>query len=329
MTRLVAAAGRLIAITGLATLLSACDSANAPTAFHTYTTLGAYSGAISADGRFAVVGAQEEGGSLWHISRNARLFDWNHQAGERSIIAQAAFSPEARFAVTANQQHLVLWHTETGQPEWFWSSPGEILDIAVAPEGNFALLGLSNHEAVYFDIKNGGIRRTLRHQGRVRALALSADTRTALTGSDDYKTTVWNMETGQPIHSLTLDNVIDTVALSADGKTAFSASALDKAVIWDTQSGQVRQTLSSSEGFFPRRVSYVASRFSADGNQLLTGTASGLVQLWDSRTGAEIKRWRAHKRDAYGPNSTSIYDVGFGAGEYYALGSNGVLNTLK
>lgn len=320
---------RLIAITGLSALLSACDNAGTPSATQSYSTLGIYSGAISTDGRFAVIGAQEEGGSLWHIGRNARLFDWNHQANTRTIIAQAAFSPEGKFAVTANQQNLVLWHTETGQPEWFWSSPGEILDIAVAPEGNFALLGLSNHEAVYFDIKNGGVRRTLRHDGRVRTVALSQDTRTALTGSDDYKTTVWNMETGEAIHSLTLDNVIDTVALSDDGKIAFSASTLDKAVIWDTQSGQIRQTLSGNEGFIPKRVSYVASRFSTDGNQLLTGTASGLIQLWDSRTGKELKRWRAHKRDAYGPTSTSVYDVGFGVGEYYALGSNGVINTLK
>lgn len=320
---------RLILIPLLASALAACDSSSPPSSVYEYTTLGAYSADISPDGHYAVIGSQNEGGSLWDIQKNARLFDWNHRKDERSIIAESGFSPEANFAVTANQQDLVLWHTLTGQPEWFWSSPGEILDLALAPDGNFALLGLANHEAVYFDIKNGGIRRTLRHQGRVRTVDLSADTRTAITGSDDYKTTVWNMESGEAMHQITLNNVIDVVALSSGGDKAFSASNLDTAIIWDTQSGKILQTLSSTDGFFPQRISYVAARFSNNGGQLLTGTAAGLIQLWDSASGKELKRWRAHKRDPYGPTSTSIYAVGFGSGEYYAIGSNGVMNILK
>lgn len=320
---------RLILIPLLAGALVACDSANSPSSVYEYTTLGAYSADISPDGHYAVIGSQNEGGSLWDIQKNARLFDWNHREDERSIIAESGFSPEANFAVTANQQDLVLWHTLTGQPEWFWSSPGEILDLAIAADGNFALLGLANHEAVYFDIKNGGIRRTLRHQGRVRSVDLSADSLTAITGSDDYKTTIWNMQSGEAVHQISLNNVIDVVAISPSGDRAFSASNLDTAIIWDTKTGDIRQTLSGTDGFFPKRVSYVAARFSKNGDQLLTGTAAGLIQLWDSASGKELKRWRAHKRDAYGPTSTSIYAVGFGSGEYYAIASNGVMNILK
>jgi WD40 repeat protein len=320
---------RLLTIPLLVTTLAACDQANTPASFFEYATLGAFSADISADGHYAVIGSQQEGGSLWDIQKNARLFDWNHRQGQRSIIAESGFSPEANFAVTANQQDLVLWHTLTGKPEWFWSSPGEILDLALSSGGDYALLGLSTHEAVYFDIKNGGVRQTLRHQGRVRSVDLSADRRIALTGSDDYKTTVWNMDTGEPLHQISLDNIIDVVALSPNGQLAFSASNLDKAIIWDTETGEIRQTLSGTEGFFPKRVSYVAARFSKNSDQLLTGTAAGLIQLWDSATGKELKSWRAHKRDAYGPTSTSIYALGFGSGEYYAFGSNGIMNILK
>jgi len=320
---------RLLLFPLLASALVACDNANSPSSVYEYTTLGAYSADISANGHYAVIGSQEEGGSLWDIKKNARLFDWNHRKGERSIIAESGFSPEADFAVTANQQDLVLWHTLTGKPEWFWSSPGEILDLVLSPKGDFALLGLGNHEAVYFDIKNGGIKRTLRHQGRVRSVGLSADTLTALTGSDDYKTTLWNLQTGEQLQQIALDNIIDVVALTPKGDLAFSASNLDTAIIWDTKTGTILHTLSGTDGFFPKRVSYVAARFSQNGDQLLTGTAAGLIQLWNSATGKELKRWRAHKRDHYGPTSTSIYAVGFGSGEYYAIGSNGVMNILK
>lgn len=313
----------------MSALLAGCDTATPPSAWHETATLGIYSASISEDGRYTLIGAQEEGGSLWDITSHARVFDWNHRSGERSIIAQSGFSPDGRYAVTANQQDLVLWQTATGQAEGFWSSPGEILDLALAPDANYALLGLANHEAVYFDIKNGGVKQTLRHTGRVRSVALSADSSLALTGSDDYKTTLWDMRTGEKLQQITLNNIIDAVALAPQGNLAFSASSLDQAILWDPKTGNIRFTLSSTEGFFPKRVSYVAARFSSNGEQLLTGTASGLIQLWNTQTGTEIKQWRAHKKEAYGPTSTSIESVGFGAGKYYAIGSNGIINVLQ
>lgn len=322
--------GKLLPLVLICSLLSACDNTSAPTDWQKYTTLGAYSGAISRDGTLAIVGAQEEGGSLWDTQRKARLYDWNHAAGDRSLIAAASFSPDGLFAATATQQNIVLWHTDTGQSEWFWKAPGEILDMVLGSHGQLALLGLSSQEAVYFDIVNGGIKLTLPHQARVRAVDISDDGKLALTGADDYSTTLWDLNTAKPLHKLILNNVIDVVALSANGNLAFSASTLDKAVIWDTNSGKILKTLSSSEGFFPKRVSYVAARFSSDSNQLLTGTSSGLIQLWNTRTGEPIKSWRAHKKEAYGPNSTAIQDVAFGnSGAYFAMGSNGVLNTLR
>ncbi len=319
----------VLAITLASGLLVGCDQATPPSAWHQTATLGVFSADLSEDGRYAIIGAQEEGGSLWDINSNARLFDWNHKGGERTIIAESGFSPDGRYAVTANQQDLVLWQTATGQASGYWSSPGEILDLALSPDANYALLGLANHEAVYFDIKNGGVKQTLRHNARVRSVALSADSSLAVTGSDDYKTTIWDMHTGQSLQQLTLNNIIDVVAMAPQGNLAFSASSLDQAVLWDTQTGKIRFTLSSTEGFFPKRVSYVAARFSPDGQQLITGTASGLIQLWNTQTGSELKAWRAHKKEAYGPTSTSIFAVGFGSGKYYAIGSNGIINILQ
>lgn len=310
-------------------LLSGCDSANDPSSWYEVASQGTYTAEISTDGRFAVVGARLEGGSLWNIADKARLYDWNHKDGERSLLAATGFSPQARFAATADQQNLVLWHTDSGQPEWFWRSPGEILDLVLAPQGQYALLGLDNHEAVLFDAINGGVKRSFLHGGRVRTVDLSADASIAITGADDYTTALWSVDTGEKLHELTLENVIDAVALSPDGKVAFSASTLDQAVIWDTTTGQIRHTLSSTEGFFPKRVSYIAARFSNDGSQLLTGTASGLVQLWNVQSGQMVKSWRVQKRKQYGPTSTGVNAVGFGAGSYYAVGSNGILNILK
>lgn len=318
-----------ILLCGSALLLSGCDNADAPANWKEYALSGTYTGSISESAEFSAIGSFNHGGSLWKTAGHERLFNWNHEADSFSLIAATAFSPEEQYAATANQQDLVLWNTNTGQSEGFWSSPAEIMQMDLSPNGDFALLGLADHTAVYFDVKNGGVKRTFRHEARVRSVDLSADGALALTGSDAYNTRLWSVETGEMLKEIKLSNVVDTVALSANGNYAFSAGSLDKAIIWDTNSGEVMHTLSDINSPIQKRISYLSARFSSDNNQLLTGTASGLVQLWEVNSGKELKRWRVHRRDPYGPVQAGVYAVAFGAGKYFALGSNGIMNELK
>lgn len=313
-----------------ALLLIGCSSGDEPASSHVYTSQGVYSATLSYDSHYAVLGSNRHGGSLWDLQRNERLYDWNHRQGEYTSIVDSSFSPDNRFAVTASSLDLVLWNTENGLPVWYWGAPAEILSVALSPGGDFALLGLANHQAVYFDIKNGGIRRSLLHPARIRSVALDGSASLALTGADDYKARLWSMATGEELHSIEFGNTVDTVALSKDGRFAFSSATLDLAYIWDTLSGEILHTLSGDEALWKRRVSYISARFSEDGQQLLTGTASGMVQLWNVGTGEELRRWRVDKREAYGPTSTGVEAVGFGSdGRYYAIGTNGLLNVLR
>ncbi|MDI3325090.1 hypothetical protein QKW35_11935 [Pontibacterium granulatum] len=322
-------AHRVLTGISLALILSGCNTGSPPADWKEYAVTGAYSAAISESGNFATLGSFNHGGSLWDLRKHAREYNWNHKANEFSLIAATAISPDENYAATANQQDLVLWNVNNGQPAGFWSSPAEILQMDLSPNGNFALLGLANHTAVYFDAKNGGERRVFRHQGRVRSVDLSPDAQLAITGSDAYKAKLWSVESGELLQELEFGNVVDTVALSPNGQWAFSSGSLDKAVIWDTNTGQVKHSLSTSADFFRKRVSYLSARFSKNSDRLLTGTASGLVQLWDVRTGQELKAWRVHRRDPYGPVHAGVYAVGFGAGQYYALASNGIMNVLR
>lgn len=319
----------VLALTSLALVLTGCNSGTPPAQWKEYAVKGAYSAAISQTGRYATLGSFNHGGSLWDVKKHAREFNWNHRAKEQSLIAATAISPDETFAATANQQDLVVWQVSDGKPAGFWSSPAEILQMDLSPNGDFALLGLANHTAVYFDAKNGGERQVFRHEGRVRSVDLSKDGKVALTGSDDYKTRLWDVESGKLLQERTLGNVVDTVALSPNGKWAFSSGSLDQAIIWDTKTGKVKHSLTTSGDFFKKRVSYLSARFSKNSDRLLTGTASGLVQLWDVRSGKNLKTWRVHKRDPYGPVQAGVYAVGFGIGKYYALASNGVMNVLK
>ncbi len=321
---------RLALLLILVITLTGCDSANSPENNYPLSARGSFGASLAEDGRFAVIGSFELGGHFWDLQNQERLYDWNHQQDGFSDLIASAFSPDGDFAVTATVTDLVLWQTVDGQPVWFWSSPGEILDMALSRNGDYALLGLANHTAVYFDVKHGGVRHTLRHPARVRSVALSADGRFALTGADDYVARFWDLQNETVISEMTFDNVVNRVALSPDGQMAFSAATLSSARLWDTQNGEILHSLSGDERFITRRLSHISARFSSDAQQLLTGTASGKVMLWNTQTGRLEQSWRLAQRGRTGPVQTGVSAVGFSrAGGYVAIGSNGLLNELR
>jgi WD40 repeat protein len=310
-------------------LQGGCSYGDKPVNQNEVAVQGLYSGTISTDGRYGVVGSIQHGGSLWDLQQHERLFNWNHSKGAYSDLVAAAFSPEGDYAITATQQDMVLWQVADGQPVWFWNASAGILDVALSPNGNWALLGLENNTALYFDIKNGGLKHTLRHPGRVRSVDVSDDGDWGLTGSDDNSARLWDLNTGDLVLRVEHGNGVNTVALSPSGQFAFSAGQLDKALIWRTGSGDVYHTLTTDESWVPQRISYTSAQFSANSDQLLTGTSSGLVQLWDVSAGKELRRWQLHKRELFRPTSATVYGLGFGNGVYYAIASNGFVNELK
>lgn len=313
----------------MASLLSACGGADSPRSTFEYAVQGLYSASLSPSGQYAVVGSIHHGGSLWDSSNHARLYNWNHREGENTSLVASGFSPDQRFAVTAGQQTLVLWSLADGAPHWFWTAPAGILDVSLVNNGNFALLGLDNHTAVYFDIKNGGVQQTLYHQGRVETVAISDAGRYALTGTANNFARLWDMNTGEQLQQWSHDNDVNTVALSGDGRYAFTAGQLEQAHIWDAFSGERLHTLSGDEAYIQKRFSYTAAVFSEDGNQLLTGTSSGRVQLWDVRAGTELRRWELKRRDPIRPTSVVVLTVAFADQGYKAIASNGFINMLQ
>ncbi len=312
-------------------LLCACRNDVAPGDSLELASQGAYSAALSSDGQRAMIGAINQGGSLWDLSSNARKFDWNHASGEFSVISAAAFSPAANFALSANTQTLVLWDATRGAGLRYWTTPDRVLDIDLGPEGNFALLGLENFTAVLFDVRRGGIKRVFTHADRVRSVAFSDDGTLALSGSADQTAKLWDVRSGKMLHSMQHADDVRLVALAPQNDLAFSVSKYDKAVIWSAVDGAAVGELPLRAFALQRGLTFTAAVFSNDSSQLLTGTSDRVVQLWDTRSLQEIQRWTIPKRKAWKPTSAAILALAFGAkpNEYYAVASNGYAHRLK
>jgi len=315
----------------IVSLPTACENASKPDKSWESAVKGVYSAALSNDGQFSVVGSIHHGGSMWTVKNGERKFDWNHQQGQYTNIIASGFSPEGSFALTADHQTMVLWDTTSGAAITFWTAPNEVMSIDLTPNGNYALLGLEDYSAVLFDVKRGGIERTFYHTDRVRSVALSADGQLAITGSEDQTARLWDMNTGEALFNWKHDGEVVTVAITPDGKKAFSVAKYDKAMLWDIETGKAIGDLPLQASALKRGQAFTSAEFSADGKRLLTGNASRLVQLWDTKTLSKIASWELPKRDPWKPTSAAVVALSFSEKKnvYYAIASNGFTHRLK
>ncbi|RBO85797.1 WD40 repeat domain-containing protein [Marinomonas aquiplantarum] len=303
-------------------------SAESPVRTAQYATQGLYSADLSHDGAYALVGSIQHGGSYWKTSVNERRFSWNHAQGEFSSFNSVDIAPSGEFAVTAEARTLVLWRTVNGQSDGYWTTPGDILSVKLTQNGDYALLGLDDQTARYFDVKRGGIRQTLRTGAKVRAVDVTADGRLGVTGDDLSKVMVWDLQTGQKKFEWTLNNRISTVSISADGKYAFASAQLGNAKVWSLVNGRELTSIDTGKLKY-RNVTISKAIFSDDNRQLLTGEVNGKVTLLQVSTGQMLQEWQVHKGKKR-PSGASVIALSFGlSNRYYAMGSNGYLNVLE
>lgn len=327
MKRIAKKALELSFITVCSIALLSC-SAEAPVRTAKYAAQGLYSAVLSDDGSAALVGSVQHGGSYWLNAVNERRFSWNHASGEYSSLLGVDIDPSGQYAATGGSRTLVLWNTTTGMSEGFWATPGDVQSLKLTQSGNNALVGLNDQTARYFDIKNGGIKQTLRTGATVRAVDVASDGSIGITGDDLSNVTLWNLQTGEKIHQWTLSNDISSVALSSDGKYAFGAAQLGNAKIWSTRDGKELTSIDTGALKY-RKVTLSQAVFSKDNRFILVGGVNSQVSLVQVSTGAVQKEWRIYLPKGR-PAGASVLSLAFAPGNrYYAIGSNGYLNVLE
>lgn len=253
---------------------------------------GVFAASIDNTGERIAVGTVSHGGSLWRLEDSARLFDWNHGDDANSLIVATAFSPDARTALTAERNSVVIWDVENGTPRHLFGTEGDVLSAALSNDGRHALLGLRNQNALLVHTDGSRSPALIAHAGFVTSVAISADGQLGVTGSDDGMLRVWNLQTGEALLAERFAAAISVITLSDDGTRLFAAAAHHGGKVWDLT------TLRPISEIGRPRSSIVSARFSSDNATLLTGLPAASIALWRVQDGAELKLWTA-PRDTF------------------------------
>ena len=151
----------------------------------------------------------------------------------------------------------------------------------------------------------------MNHQSQVNSVDLNANENIAITGSTDHSAIIWNLLNPQESMSLKHNAAVNLVKLSPDGSLALSMAKYDKAMIWNTNNAKVRGEIPLSSSLIKRGGVFTTAKFSSDNQWLLTGTAAGIVQLWDIKNFRLSREWKMPKLYFIRPYDIKVKEATF------------------
>jgi WD40 repeat protein len=243
---------------------------------------------FSADGRRVLTVA----GSVARISDAATgqlVADLSHAKD----INTAAFSPDARLAVTASDDGTArIWDAETGQQRFAATHQDAVKDAALVAGGRM-LATISGGKVRLWTVTSGtaavnaprfeapdDVQITITRDpwlDNVTADGSLLVTREAETAK------LWDVTTGKLRFTLKHDGWVRSAALIAGGSLLVTGADEKIARVWDTLTGTPKYQLEHAG-----QLSAVA--VSPDERTVLTAEADGTVHLWDVSTGRERRR---------------------------------------
>jgi WD40 repeat protein len=220
---------------------------------------GEESDVIETDGRLAVI-------INWLTGGNARIFDIasGSQVGDlqnNSNDARVAFSPDGLRIAIASGSGLKMWRAVTP------STPPPASDRRWSCDTRQCVLELEAGGASWPAFSNDGQR---------------------LAAFTHNTTRIWDANAGEQVVTLESPDVIAPARFSADGRELITLS-FDRARIWDATDDVTSRVLYRAEpaGRSDRGSPFAA--FSPDGQNVVTVSASGMVKIWQTASGALVE----------------------------------------
>jgi WD40 repeat protein len=171
----------------------------------------------------------------------------------------------------------------------------KLASVAFSPDGK-QILTAGDNIAVLWDIATGfEVRAFYGHSDLVTSAIFAPSGKEIVTGSDDHTIRIWDVASGREIRQINVDDAVESVSYSHDGTTIAAGTRSADILLWDAASGRPGITIKPAEATGPigTTLQDIAVSFSPRGNELL-GAWHNTAQVWDARTGKEIRRFIGH-----------------------------------
>jgi WD40 repeat protein len=213
-----------------------------------------------------------------------------------------AISPDgSEFAVRVGLSKAAVYSTDTGRrrSEFTPTKGGEVIGMAWSRKGLLAVNGDRGYVELWDVSRRPRLVRSLKGLGSINkepeavtTVDFSPDGRLVAAGDINHtpggtpyrfgSVAVWDADSGKLLwKSRTKHGWVSTVMFSPDGRTIAGAREDGVVLLYDARTGGVRRALHLQGSGF------AVAAFAADGT-LATGSWTGIVQLWNPATGAQV-----------------------------------------
>jgi WD40 repeat protein/serine/threonine protein kinase len=244
-----------------------------------------------------LIAVNSYGAQVWEISSGKILFNLS----EKSAISVAASSDGKLFAFGGTYSTIFVHDAGTGKPiSTITGHEASITQVTFSPDGKLIASTSNDRTARFFNARSGvEIQNLKAHLNEVRSIAFSPDGKFIATAGTDFKVFLWDTVEAMKTSSF------DFEVRSNDGWSPISADRtkaalsywvsenLTEQLIWDVSAKKRIVNISSG-------IDIESRAFSPDGAILAIGVSNGEIVFFDSTSGAEIHRFKAHDDRASG-----------------------------
>ncbi|KAI8868858.1 WD40 repeat-like protein [Ramicandelaber brevisporus] len=210
-------------------------------------------------------------------AEDGNVFMWNAEKGRLMVVMSGLATPSMVGQFTPNGQRVIA-AAEDGTLA-VWSPPQTTPSLRLAP-GTRGWLGA--------DV------------GPITAIGIREDSGVLLAGGVDGSLRLVNLTTGSVVATLESphEDSIESIAFNSESKMISVASTDGTISIWDASTNKLRHTLQHDDAvvkliWFPQPAE-PTSESRRNAHILFSASTDGSIRSWDSRTGAQLRKWTGH-----------------------------------